>query len=78
MTPHLVISVVCPVCKKSVQNMELLTVHMKNVHEKTDHNRINRLTETFMSELNKDSEGKKSNVLKKNIGLQWMWIIIWN
>ena len=37
---------VCPKCDKTVRNMEILYMDMKNVHQETEYERIDRVTQT--------------------------------
>ena len=64
MIPNIVIPVF-PECKTNIQSMELLSIHMKNVHGETDHNRISRLTQTFTSESKRESEKGENFVQHK-------------
>ena len=45
----------CNKCYKSVKNMEILNVHMRNVHHESDSDRIVRVTELVKSVVRQDS-----------------------
>ena len=49
----------CTLCNKTLTNMEQLNLHMKNLHQESDSDRLERLTDTFKSTLIQES--KKTN-----------------
>ena len=55
-------SSVCNICDKVFQKLEVLNVHMKMVHQESDHSRIERLAQTIGSALTQDSSTQ--NIIK--------------
>ena len=47
---------VCNLCDKTLNNMEQLNIHMKNVHQESEHERIYRVTATVKSALAQESK----------------------
>ena len=52
----------CIICEKSFDKIEYLNVHMRPNHHESDHERMERLTETFRSMTVKESNEEKIQV----------------
>ena len=50
----------CTMCNIKFLNMDILRVHMKSVHQESDHNRLERLLKTFEPVQSKDLSNIKS------------------
>ena len=56
----------CKKCNKIVKNMEMLNVHMRNVHQESDNDRMIRVTEVVKSVVQQESM-HVNNVRQMNI-----------
>ena len=52
----------CIICEKSFDKIEYLNVHMRSNHHESDHERIERLTQTFRSMTVEESSEEKKQV----------------
>ena len=46
---------VCTICNAHIQNMETLRIHMKNVHNESEHEKLDRVQHTVESAFRKDT-----------------------